>query len=49
MQVITAGHVDVEEEVLNPYCGICCAVVRFNVYGFETFWELMFHYFVCEA
>ena len=27
VQIVTAGHVDVQEEVLDPYRRICCAVI----------------------
>ena len=38
-----------EKEVFNPHRMICCPIIRFNVYGFKPFWELMFHYFISEA
>ena len=49
MKVISAGHVDMEEEVLDPYRGIRCSIIRFDIHGFEPVWEFMLHYFVCEA
>ena len=49
VKIITTGHVDMKEMVFHPNRGICCAVIGFNVYGFETFGDLMVHYFVCEA
>ena len=27
VKIVTAGHVDVKEEILNPYNGTCCAVI----------------------
>ena len=40
---------DVEKEIFDPYCAVCCAIVRFDVYGFEPFWEFMIHHFISEA
>ncbi len=40
---------NVEKEIFDPYCGVCCAIVLFDVYGFEPFWEFMIHHFVSEA
>ena len=49
VKIIAACHVDMKEIVLDPDRGIYCAIVLFNVYGFETLRNLMIHYFVCEA
>ena len=49
MQIINASHVDVEEEILNPYNGICCTIIRFDIYGFKTLREFMIHNFISEA
>ena len=49
MKIIPAGHVDVENEILDPYRGIGCSIVWFDLYGFESFWEFMIHYFVSKA
>ena len=49
MEVISAGHVDVEDKVLDPCSGISCPVVSFNIYRFEPFREFMIHYFISEA
>ena len=48
MEIITVGHVDMEI-ILDSYRRICCAIIRFDVYGFKTLGDLMIHYFVCEA
>ena len=49
MEVITSGHVDVHEEILNPYGGVRSSVILFNVDGFKPFWELVLHDLVCKA
>ena len=49
MKIIAAGHMNVEEKILNPHRGVCRAIVGFNVYGFKPFRDLMIHYFVSEA
>ena len=49
MQIITVSHVDVEEEILNPYSGICCTIIRFDIYGFETLREFVIHNFISET
>src|SRR3954465_12604616 len=49
VQIIATCHVDVKEIILNPYCRICRTIVRLDIDGFETLWDLMIHYFVCEA
>ena len=49
MEIITVGHMYMEKEILDPYRGICCSIIRFDIHGFKPFWEFMFHYFICEA
>ena len=49
VEIIAAGHVDMKEIILDPYRGIYCAIILFDVYGFETLGDLMIHYFVCKA
>ena len=49
MEIITVGHMNVEKEVFDPHCRICCSIIRFDVYGFKPFWVFMIHYFICEA
>ena len=43
MEVISASHVNVEKKILNPYCGVCCSIVLFDVYGFKPFSKLVRH------
>ena len=49
VKIVTAGHVDMKEIVFDPNRGICCAIVGFNVHGFEALWDFMIHYFIREA
>ena len=49
MQIITASHVDVKEEILNPYSGIYCTIIQFDIYGLKTLWEFVIHNFISEA
>ena len=49
VEIVAAGHVDVKEIIFDPNRGVCSAIVRFNVYGFKPFRDLMIHYFVSEA
>ena len=49
VEIVAAGHMDVEKIIFYPNRGVCCAIVGFNVYGFKPFRDLMIHYFVSEA
>ena len=49
MEVVSSGHVDVENEILDPYCRIGCAVVCFDIDGLEPLGEFVIQYFICEA
>ena len=49
MEIIAAGHVNVEKEIFNPYRRVCCPIIWFDIYGFKPFWEFMLHYFASEA
>ena len=40
---------NMEKKVLNPYCGICCSIISFDIYGFKPFYEFVLHYFISEA
>ena len=33
VEIVVAGHMDVEKIVFDPNRGVCCAIVRFDVYG----------------
>ena len=49
MEVVSSSHMYVENEILNPYCGIGCAVVSFDVDGLEPLGEFVIQYFIFEA
>ena len=49
MKIVTAGHMDMKEIVFDPNRGVCCAIVGFDVHGFNPFEDLMIHYFIYEA
>ena len=49
MEIVAAGHMDVEKIIFDPNRGVCCAIVGFDVYGFKPLGDLMIHYFVSEA
>ena len=49
VEVISSCHVDVEEEILYPYCWVSCPIVLFYVYGLKAIRELMPHYLVRQA
>ena len=49
MEVVSTGHVYVENKVLNLYCGIGCSVVWFNIDGLEPFGEFVIQHLICEA
>ena len=49
MQIITASRVDVEEEILNPYSGICCTIIQFDIYRFESLWKFMVQHLIGET
>ena len=49
VKIVAAGHMYMEEIILNPNRGVCCAIVGFDINGFKPFGDLMIHYFVSEA
>ena len=49
MEVISSSHMDMENKVLDPYCGIGCAVIGFNIDELEPLVEFVIQYFICEA
>ena len=40
---------DVEEEILDPYRGVCCAIVGFNIYRFKALWKFVLQYFISKS
>ena len=49
MEVVSSGHMDVENKIFYLYRGLDCSVVWFNIDGFESLGEFMIHYFISEA
>ena len=49
MEIVSVSHVYMEKEVLDPYCSIDGAIVRFYIDGLKPFWKLMSHYPVCKT
>ena len=49
MKIITAGHMNMEKKIFNPYHRVCCPIIRFDVHGFKPFREFVLHYFISEA
>ena len=49
VQVVSACHMDVKEIILDPNCRIRRTIVRLDIDGLKTPWDLVNHYFVCEA
>ena len=43
MEVVSVGHVDVEEEILDPNCGISGVVILLDVDRFKVFGKLVCH------
>ena len=40
---------NMDKKVLNPYCGICCSIILFDIHWFKPFWEFVLHYFASEV
>ena len=49
VEVISAGHMNVENEVLDPHRGVCGSIVGFYIHRFEPFWEFMIQDLISEA
>ena len=49
VEIISASHVDVKNEVLNTDGRVCCSVVCLYVYGFKSFWKFMIQHLIDEA
>jgi hypothetical protein len=49
MEIVSISHVNVEEEILNPYCWISCAIILFNVDGLEVLGEFVLHNLIGET
>ena len=49
MEIVSAGHVDVKDKVLNPDPRVCCSVVCLYVHEFESLWKFMIQHLIGEA
>ena len=49
MEVIAAGHMNVDNEVFDPHRGVRGSIVWFYIHGLEPFWEFMIHDLISEA
>ena len=49
MEVISSGHVYVEDIILDPDPMVCCSVVRLYVYELESRWKFMVQHLIGET
>ena len=49
VEVVSASHMDMEDEVLNPDPGVCRSVVRLYVHGLESLWEFVVQHLIGET
>ena len=49
VKVISAGHMDVENEVLDPYRGVRGSIEGLHIHRFEPFWEFMIQDLISKA
>ena len=49
VEIVSASHMDVEDEVLNPDPMVCCSVVRLYVHGFESLWKFVIQHLIDET
>ena len=49
VEIIVAGHMNVENEVFHPHRGVRDSIVSFYIHGFEPFWEFMIQDIIGEA
>ena len=49
MEIVSASHMDMEDEVLNLDPRVCRPVVCLYVHGFESLWKFMIQYLIGEA
>ena len=49
MEIIASSHMDMEDVVLNPDPRVCCSVICFYVYGFESLWKFMVQHLIGET
>ena len=49
VEIVSASHMDMEDEVLDPDPRVCRSVVRLYVHGFESLWEFVIQHLIGEA
>ena len=49
VEVVSASHMNMEDEVLNPDPKVCCSVVRLYVHGFESLWKFVIQHLIGET
>ena len=49
VELVSASHMDMEDEVLNPDPRVYRSVVRLYVHGLESLWKFMIQYLIGEA
>ena len=49
VEIISASHMDLGEEVLNPDPRVYHSVVRLYVHGFESLWKFVIQHLIGEA
>ena len=49
VEIVSASHMDVEDEVLNPDPRVRRFVVRLYVHGFESLWKFVIQHLIGET
>ena len=49
VEIISASHMDMEDEVLNPEPRVYRSVVRLYVHRFESLWKFVIQHLIGEA
>ena len=49
VEIVSASHMDMEDEVLNPDPRVCRSVVCLYVHGFESLWKFVIQHLIGEA
>ena len=49
VEIVSASHMDMEDEVLNPDPRVCRPVVRLYVHGLESLWKFVIQHLIGEA
>ena len=49
VEIVSASHMDMEDEVLNPDPRVCRSVVRLYVHWFEPFWKFVVQHLISKT